>query len=268
MKTRILLNMIVAIVFLAGCDTDPEVYSWERDGLNFTGSTTTNFSFVYHGSTLEQYSLMVPVATLGFLPDKDRLISIIQIPSDDEDVENAVAGVHYVAFDDPSLKELYTIKAGQNTIDIPIVLLRNPSLKDKVVTLKIQIDPDGPDFGLGKIERSTITVTITDQLSKPKYWNQLYVTEYGFGAWGKVKHQFMIDVTGFTWDDDFFYNILGFTEGSTNSNYDGGYITHLTRVLNNELDRVNEERRVANGGVADPLKEEDGTIVVIKGTRQ
>ena len=46
-----------------------------------------------------------------------------------EGTKNAVAGTHYIAFDDPVLAEFYVVPAHSATAHIPVILKRDPSLQ-------------------------------------------------------------------------------------------------------------------------------------------
>lgn len=84
-------------------------------------------------------------------------------------------------------------RPGKNEARFPVILKRDPSLKIKEVTLRIRIG-NNENFKSGYPDLQEKVVTIADILTQPKYWD-FYATYYFAGKYGKVKHQFMIDVT-------------------------------------------------------------------------
>ncbi len=263
MKNKILTYLILAVIIatLSACEKSLEVYD-AGNGLIFydevasyetaVDTITISYSFIYAGSAVTQDTIWVDVETIGNLSDVDRTISIEQIETTGT---NAVAGTHYIAFDDVSLAPYYVVEAGQTMASIPVVLLRDASLKTEDVTLLMQIQKND-DFTLTRPDRNTLKIIYSDQIAQPTNW-AFYAT-YIFGDYGPVKHQWLIDTTGNKWDYDYLYDELGFTETGYNSNYDPAYLTYLEEYLTRKLAEYNTER--TNQGL-DVLMEEDGTIV-------
>ena len=265
------LNILCAIGMvtgLASCEKDLEVYSDSTCRLNFyyeKVNTRSDFypemaeatySFVYGPSTLTEDTLWYEVETMGFLSDRDRTVTLVQVATDGND---AVAGQHYVAFDDATLKSKYVIPAGKARTKIPVVLLRDASLKNESVTLRFSIQAN-EYFQLGYPELATRQVTFTDQLTEPAEWSYNPWPEYGdyslksyFGEWGPVKFQFFIEETGKKWDNEYLKELR---DG------DNTYFTYILRKMNKRINEVNAERQ-AQG--LDVLKEADGTPVAIDG---
>jgi hypothetical protein len=102
-----------------------------------------------------------------------------------------------------------------------------------------------------------VRIVFSDQLERPTYWSW---GNYNFiGAYGTVKHLFLIEQTGEKWDNVYLHDVLGFTETGSDSNiYDYDYIVVVQAALVKMLEEYNAERQ-AQG--LDVLKEEDGTIV-------
>lgn len=242
------LLLLAGLTGMTSCEKDQPVYSEETCWLNFkevysTEIPSTDYTFVYAGSVTED-TVWLTVTTLGFVKDYDRAIAIEQEMTDEDD---AVAGTHYLAFDDESLKKYYVMPAGAVSTNIPIVVLRDASLKTKAVNLKISIK-ENDNFKVGYERDRCRTVTISDRLSKPSNWDYAgfpyYVSTYTTGV-----HQFMIDLTGEKWNDEYIDSLGG----------DYGYIEYLGTYFKRELKRVNAER-VAAG--LDILREEDGVTPV------
>ena len=141
----------VGVLSLASCEKDLPVYSDSTSRLNFYYdiSSTKNFrpelarssySFVYGPETAVDDTLWFEVETMGFLADNDRPISLEQVQVDG--ANNAVADKHYQSFSTPSLQKYYVVPAGKARTKIPVVLLRDASLKTENVVLKFAIKPN------------------------------------------------------------------------------------------------------------------------------
>ncbi|OFY42722.1 MAG: hypothetical protein A2X18_13620 [Bacteroidetes bacterium GWF2_40_14] len=254
------LTLAVIVAALPACEKDPEVYN-SGDGLNFyyenEADTLVSYSFVYGPSTATVDTVWVKVETIGLLSDNDRNVTFEQVQTGTND---AVAGTHYVAFNDASLKSYYVIKAGSSRVSIPVIIKRDASLKTKSVNLSIRIKSNDY-FKMVNLDRNRVRLIFTDQLSKPNCW-AYYCTSY-FGTYGPVKHQWLIEQTGNKWDNEYLSSVLGFTSSNTstdgtNSNYDSGYCSYLSAALTKKLNAYNAAR-TAQG--LDILKEADGTVV-------
>ncbi len=267
-----LMLLVSCFLILTSCEKDLEVYNTETCRLNFYYSLNsrsdfneslarTAYSFIYGDADRQRDTLWFDVQTMGFTSTSERPVTLQQLPS--EGVQ-AVPGKHYVAFDDPAVSHLYVIPAGKATTKLPVIILRDPSLKNESVTLKFGFK-ENDFFKLGFEEFSTRLIEMTDMLSEPSKWNEAYpipgleryfpryanhLSDF-FGAYGVVKHQFLIEQTGKKWDDEYIESlILG----------DSNYLKYLVRKMSQRLAEVNAER-VAKG--LDVLKEADGTIVEI-----
>ena len=266
------LLLATCFLSLTSCEKDLEVYNTETCRLNFYYSLNnrsdfneslarSTYSFIYGDADRQRDTLWFPVQTMGFTSDHDRTVVLEQLSSDGV---QAVPGKHYVAFNDPSVSNLYVIPAGKATTKLPVIILRDPSLKSETVTLKFGFR-ENEYFKLGFEEFSTRQIEITDMLSEPSKWNEAYpipgleryfpryanhLSDF-FGAYGVVKHQFLIEQTGKKWDDEYIEALI---------TGDSNYLKYLVRKMSQRLDEVNAER-VAKG--LDVLKESDGTVVEI-----
>ena len=250
MKMNWIKYMIVAVlmVMATACDQSLEVYNHPADGLNFTDSLT-NFSFVYGDPDATQEIMMVKVTTMGFVTDRERQLEFEQELTGSND---AIAGVHY------RFEDKYVIPANANSAEIPVTLLRDKSLENQAVTLKIRVKSNGI-FGIGLVDKTYAKIVFTDQLSKPFHWNGGSI--YWFGVYGKVKHRWMIETTGEKWDDNYLYNVIGFNANSStyrNENYDEGFVLYLIDLLTIKLEAYNQDLEANNQS---RLTEEDGTEV-------
>lgn len=245
----------VLVILVVSCKKDYSFFESSDCYLNFKyeGATseditdeisTTSYSFVYAGEDVKVDTIWFEVTTLGFLSSEERPFVLKQFPV--EGVDNAVPGVHYVAFDDAELMKFYRIPKDQNTVKIPVILLRDdPELKKKAMVLK---------FGFGENEFFTPgyqgmvsrTVNITDYLTEPKEWWRLYM-----GSYGQVRHYLMISWTGEPWDDAY---IKDYVRG------DSAYRTYIRQWLRNKLAEENA-KRLADPKIGDVYREADGRAV-------
>ncbi len=262
-----IINMALTGLFLltvTACEKDLELFNDPICRLNFYYQEIDNtadfkpqyanssYSFIYKGSDLKRDTVWVIVESMGKLADQDRPITLEQL---DTTAIIAQPGVHYVAFDDPSLAKYYVMPADKARTRLPIVILRDASLKQETVVLKYRIKAN-EFFSNGYDVLQTRSLSITDMLAEPAYWNKgypMYGSYYSLrnfiGNYGVVKHQFMIDTTGKAWDDDFIEQLI---------TGDSNYLNYIIQKLISELAKTNEERE-AQG--LDVLKEADGTVV-------
>lgn len=246
------LAIAAAMPIFTSCEKDLEMYSTETCRLNFYYSSSDykyeysqgSYSFLNAADqSITVDTVWVEVESMGFVRDYDRKITLQQI--DTTGVKQAVAGQHYVAFNDPSLEKYYVMPAGKARTKLPIVVKRDASLKKESVVLKYAIVANN-EFQNGYDKLQTRGLEITDQLVRPNGWASVkfyydyYTLEQMMGEYGPVKHQVMIDATGFKWDDEFINATVG---------KDDNYKVYLLTKCGNYLKE--------NG----PFYEEDGTEV-------
>ena len=256
MRIKIVIPLL-AVAMLTACEKSLPVYDFPDDALNFevtldeiTGEAIErNFSFVYQTalstdrqSDVKVDTVWVTARTQGFLSTADRSFELQQISAGTERAD-AVAGQHYISFDDAEMKGRLVVLAGANSVRFPVVVRRDASLADGDVSLYFQLRPN-QNFGQGLEPLRTVKLVISDRLAKPTSWSDYY-----FGAYGQVKHRFMIDHTGLRWDDDFIRELVS---------GDWGYIQYLAMLLARELESENASR--ARQGLK-PLAEADGREV-------
>ena len=230
--------------FMYGAEGDWLTTENIEDSYSDDSYSTTSYSFIYAGG-VECDTLWFKVRTSGFLADEPRPIALEQIAVPDT-VDNAEPGVHYIAFDDPALAQFYMVPANADTLSIPIVLLRDPSLDTEDVVLRVGFDENNyfkPGFEL----MSTRTIYISGRLSRPQNWYDAL-----FGVWGPVKHELMIQWTGERWDDAYFEELFA---------GDSNYVYYMMEWFARKLAEENAIRE-ANG--EEPYREgpELGNIAV------
>lgn len=201
----ILLCTIIAPL-LVSCEEDLPVYNNKESGLKFIykdvyGNTSrrdtlSNYSFAY--DVIEVDTIWLKVQLLGFPMDKDRRISLKQYSTGDND---AVAGEHFIPFDDADLVEkFYYIPKGETVRDIPVILKRAPSLKEANYTLRLIFELN-EEFSFVDRDWNFKRIIIADQLIKPNKWDSY--CKYFLGNYGPVKHDFIIKNSGQKWDDKY-----------------------------------------------------------------
>lgn len=256
MKTLTQIFAFSLLTTFIACEKELQPYSSTDCRLNFiyidyTGKImnsdrvteverTSSYSFITAnaGSTerITTDTLWFDVSTMVFLSDKNRPIRVEQIPTGEDD---AIPGVHYVAFDDPNFTRLCFIPANKNRTQIPIIILRNPSLEEHDVTLTFRL-AENEYFKSGYNGLTERTLHITDRLLEPNNWPQQY-----FGIYGTVKHQLMIDWTGKEWDESYIRSLLS---------GDVGYLSYLKKFFQRKLKEENTKRQEAG---LDIYREED-----------
>lgn len=256
------MTLMMLVAGFASCEKELQLYNEEACALNFYYSdgllegnfkedmAKSNYSFVYAGSTVQVDTVWFKVRSMGFVYDYARQFEIEQIQAEGEN--NAVAGKHFVAFNDPSLAQYYQIGANTSRGEFPVVVLRDASLSEADVVLRMRIKAnDNFENGYAKFQERTLTISAN--LSQPSVWTlsgPLYVAYY-IGEWGPIKHQWMIDNTGEKWDDEYIKSLWA---------GDSGYRDYLIGKLQKKLSAENEAR-AAQG--LDPLCEADGSEIVI-----
>lgn len=267
-----LLTPILAITLLSpaftACEEELPTYSDTEARLNFmyydySGELITNsddfenlkeilphtyYSFITSsieaGEELQTDTVWFEVGTMGFLSGEARTVELEQIPEGEND---AVAGTHYVPFNDAQLLEHSFVPAWQNSTRVPIVVKRDASLEDKDFTLKFTFRDNGI-FRPGYAYLSTHTLHISGRLSRPTQWNTYYCDDY-FGTYGPVKHELMIKWSGQPWNDAYLDEVFA---------GDSNYIYYLAEMFRQRLEEENQ-KRLEQG--LDVYKEKDGTPV-------
>lgn len=243
--------MVLVAAIVSSCEKELPVWTDQTARLNFyneySRDTLTSYCFIYHDEVPSD-TVWMRVTTMGFPADHDRQFELQQVMTGDND---AVAGTHYVSFDDPELRKHYVIKADSVGAYFPIVVKRDPSEADKIFNLKFTIK-DNEHFQMGFHDFMYKYVSITDMLIKPANWGSLL--NWMFGPYGTEKHKFMMKVSGELWDETY----IAKNNFDKSSVADQNYLFYLSTVFQTELDKENAEREARGEG---PLTEADGSIV-------
>lgn len=261
MKSNFRKYLSLILVFgMCSCEEKYDVYDYPYDSLGFVyeeefagiekSDSVKRMTFVYTDESVRRDTVWVRMQTSGFVTGHDRSFDIEQVKVGGTAV-NARAGEHYLPFDDPLVMRHLVVKAGANSAEFPVVLLRDdPYLRQGSVVLKLRLK-ENDVFKESFPSDRFYTIEFSDQILKPSCW-EVFGNNFA-GEYGEVKFRFMIDSAVWTFDEEWMsenfgsYNIV-----------DPGYASYLSTFYANRLIEYNRQR-MAEG--LDVLKEEDGTIV-------
>ena len=276
MKNRLFIYTMVLLGSLfAACEENLTPYDSETCWVYFdligSADTLQTRTFVYAGGDAETDTVWIPLKTIGKVMNYDRPVTLLQVQATDS---NAIAGTHFVAFDDQSLGSQYVIPAGKTTVELPIVLKRDASLKTDKVLLQFTLQANEyfmPSF----VGPRLVRIWVTDQMERPSFWPTASDATLNkkIAPYDPMLHQFLIDATGNKWDDEYISS-LGLCKGFLNtswgeewaywddktSSYDSVYMDWLVSKLQKALAEENAAR-AARG--EEPLKRSDGTELTI-----
>ncbi len=187
------------LLLFGGADSSDYLLDFED---SFTDTVRT-YSFVYFPQETTQDTVFFNVYVSGNKSAKDRYFELEQVEM--EGVENAVEGVHFLPFNSAERKDLQIVKAGEVKGRCGVVLLRDESLQSKDVVLRFQLK-ENSDFGLTDPAYTWRKLVISDQLVQSNAWDDS-VSKMFLGRYSKVKHRFMIEVSGLLWDDECFEEV-------------------------------------------------------------
>lgn len=255
MNRLIYLAIMVILFTTIGCKKDqyylyndvarlqfgPDVSRIYKSDYNLADTLKTS-TFYYESDQVLLDTVWFDIYAIGGPTAADRPFKLEQDLLAGAD--NAVAGTHYKSFDDPAILKNYVIKAGEVHAFVPVILMRDPSLKTRTVTLKFNIVAND-QFQLGETSNLWRKVVFTDRLSQPIIWNAT-ISRYYLGDYSVVKHAFMIETTGQKFDQAFITKI--YSEFAPMSYWVGVLKTNL----------IDYNKLHPN----DPLKDEFGQLVI------
>lgn len=195
-------------------------------------------TFAYLENSKMSDTVYFDLYTMGETSSKDRAFKIVQEQVANE--QNAIADVHYKSFSNTSNSNLYVIKAGQMHSRVPVVLLRDSSLREMSVVLKIVVQ-ENEYFKKGQEQLIWRKLIFTDKLNRPSSWNVGIL-----GKYSEVKHRFMISATQQKWDDAF---ILEINRDVQAQHYWLGKVKTALLKYNNDHP-------------TDPLRDEDQELII------
>lgn len=226
MKMKRLIYLSLLLFAFASCQYE-EVHKYlGSDYVQFSSSNTDmTYSFAYCNDTVMRDTVWITANISGDIYMKRRYYKLKQATHYTQETEyaedgsvlnqvlvetpnQAISGIHYVAFDDPAYQELCYIDSNRVSFKVPVIVMRDISLADTTMLLNIEF-VETEDFAPGDYNKRKQGLNISDDVFYPNYWveggsnaNSKYKSGV-FGQYGPVKHRFMIQATGETWDNDF-----------------------------------------------------------------
>ncbi|MDR2414676.1 MAG: DUF4843 domain-containing protein [Odoribacteraceae bacterium] len=216
-------------------ENDPRLYFY-RDISSIGQRDSVSYSFFIQGEAVERDTLWIEVRTMGSPSSAVRPFRVEQANAGD--TLAAVGGVHYVSFNSNDLTNLLQVESEAVSAYVPVVLLRDPSLKTQEARLEITI-AENEYFKPGIHDNLVFTVKISDFAVKPTGWNATW--DFLFKEWGPRKMLFLSEYL------DIDFNNMPPSEFDTLLYYAG--------MAKDMLAKYNKEHP------DNPLKEDDGTLV-------
>ena len=218
-------------------ENDPALYF---ENGTYTQRDSISHTFFIQPDDQMRDTVFVEILTMGYPADADRPFVLEQTNAGRPGA--AVAGKHFVAFDDPEMLEHLKIPKGSVRKSFPLIVLRDPSLELEEVRIELKIG-ENEYFRSGIDEWANFVVKTTSMAVKPTNWDTYW--KYYFGpTWGSVKMKFIIDNTGF-------------------SEFDGDRLnTDYTNYLSSKVKQKLLEYNTNHPD--DPLSEADGTLVTFE----
>ena len=204
--------------------------------------TLKPYTFYYEDASVQEDTVFFDIYAIGGISEKDRSFTLEQEQVAGEN--NAVAGTHYVGLHDPRATKNFIIKAGTVHTSVPIILLRDASLKTHTYVLKFKVAAN-ENFQLGEVSNLWRKITFTDGLSQPAAWDATF-TRYYYGDYSITKHAFMIEATSQKWDQDFLLEIRS----------DYALLQYWIGTVKIALINYN------NAHPGNPLRDENGDLVI------
>ena len=209
MKEIIYTVVFLSTVLLTGCQKAEYLLFNDTARVQMNEEKEILTDFYYTDASIVRDTVYLTVNTIGDPENRVRRVALEQISEYDveykydakgnlidsvvtEKPNKAVPGVHYVSMDDPEMLPLLVVQPNAVTVEIPVILLRDASLKKDEYRLCLQLVPTS-DFLLGERGKLSGTIVFSDKLSKPGFWNTS-VDRYYFGLYSTRKHEFMYEV--------------------------------------------------------------------------
>ena len=237
--------IFLLVVSIAGCEKETGLKYGDVPALYFKYSD--NLDEIYQRDSLDHSFFLVPkeemrdtvliyILTMGNPADDDRPFELVLANAGQP--KAAVPGKHFVAFDDPEMKEHFKISKGAVGVYFPLIVLRDPSLDTDTIRFELKL-VENSYFKTGIDAWTRFVVKTTSQATKPANWNTLWRYHFGL-SWGTEKMRFIITMVGLT---DF------------DTRPESGYAAYLSAKAKQKLLEYNAAHPKK------PLAEADGTLV-------
>jgi hypothetical protein len=213
--------IIIALAVAAGCKKADYLLYEGAARIQMADTAAASFTFVYEAPAVLRDTVYVSLNTIGGITDQDRKVTLEQVTEYDvtytrDPVTNkiidstvkekpfkAVPGKHYVPLNDPSMQSLLVIRANKASDSLPIILLRDTSLKSNSYRLRLKIVANDV-FAIGETKAVERTLLFSDRLERFESWKTDGSASPAYNFFGKysvAKHQFMVDVLKVRIDD-------------------------------------------------------------------
>jgi len=206
--------IVTLLAVAAGCKKADYLLYHDSPRIQMADTSVLNYTFVYEAPDVTRDTLYIRLNTIGGITGLDRKVTLEQTPEFDvsyvrdpltnkitdsavkERPFKAIAGKHYVALNDPQVQSLLVIRANMAYDSLPIILLRDTSLKNNSYRLRLKVVANVV-FAVGEQQAIEKTIQFSDRLERFESWkvdNGTAPAYYTFGKYSVNKHQFMIDV--------------------------------------------------------------------------
>lgn len=219
--------IVILLAIAAGCKkADYMAYSGGIH-IQLKDTLALSYTFIYEDATVTRDTFLVDLKTIGGIVDHNRTYTVEQVPEYDKTYKydpntnkvidstltpkpyTAVAGKHYVPFTDKGAQAIMFIATDSATGKLPIILLRDTSLKTNSYRLRIRLTAND-EFAIGEKYAIEKTIIFSDKLERFDSWKVDNGTAPAYNTFGKYstgKHQFMIDVLKTRIDEAWFQAI-------------------------------------------------------------
>lgn len=194
MKRLIYFSIIILAAVATGCTKTKYLEYSDTARVQLNDTATINSTFFYKAANVLRDTVYIQVNTIGDISNKEREVKLMQV-TEPGVLNPAIAGVHYVPMDDAALKPMMVVKRNEVNAMIPVVLLRDPSLKTNSFRLRLEL-VGNDQFGLGEKQSRSRVVVFSDRLERFFSWRTDSGVSPAFSRFGKYstrKHQFMYD---------------------------------------------------------------------------
>jgi hypothetical protein len=223
-------SCIIVILLAVATSCKKADYQQYNSGahIQLKDTIATSFSFVYENAAVSRDTIYIDLKTIGGIADHNRTVTVEQVPEYDKTYKydpntnkpidstvtekpfKAVPGKHYVPFDDKGMQAIMVVKTDSATGKLPIILLRDTSLKSNSYRLRIRLTASD-EFATGERYAIEKTIIFSDRLERFDSWKVDNGTAPAYTTFGKYstgKHQFMIDVLKVKIDETWFQAVL------------------------------------------------------------
>lgn len=177
-------------------DNDPKLYFFKGNynyGEVYQPADSIVYSFRTAMPGITQDTVHIWAWIMGFPSDEDRAYALEQVITGGAD--EAVAGRHFVPFDDAAYANLLVVPAHAEKFRVPVIVLKDASLDEKEVRLEIRFKAN-QNFKTGIDEQQHFAICFSNLMSKPANWDRSW--RYSFGEWSSDKMEFVIKYLGIT----------------------------------------------------------------------